>query len=236
MGRVFEGLGERVLIEEGEEETAFGALDAVEQDADAVSDGEAAAGVFADELAGGFAIEEAFAEVGEGGEGDEALDEEVLELDEEAVFGGADDEGVEFVADAVFHEAHFFPFDEFALGVVGVAFGFGGGLGDGGEVGGGEGGVFSGCRKVKGRSRFLHCVIALARGHSGRNDTRWVKSNRRSLRCVIALTRGHFGRDDPGSRFLHCVPALARVDSGRNDTFLLSRRNGGVLGCRFFFA
>jgi hypothetical protein len=86
MGRVFEGLGERILVNEGEQESAFGALDAVEQDADAVSDGEAAAGVFADELAGGFAIEEAFAEVGEGGEGDEALRTCIVDLESGAVY------------------------------------------------------------------------------------------------------------------------------------------------------
>jgi len=172
MGGVFEGLGERVLVNEGEQESAFGALDAVEQDADAVSDGEAAAGVFADELAGGFAIEEAFAEVGEGGERDEAFDEEVLKLDEEAVFGGADDEGVEFVADAVFHEAHFFPFDELALGVVGVAFGLGGGLGDGGEVGDGEGGVlfWGSRRRLKERGGLLDCVSGLAGVDTGGKD------------------------------------------------------------------
>ena len=79
--------------------------------------------------------------VAHGIEGDEAFDEEVSEFDEETVLGGVEDEGMEFFADAVLHEADFFPFHEFAFGFGGAALGLAGFRGDLCEFGFGDGGV-----------------------------------------------------------------------------------------------
>ena len=73
-------------------------------------------------------------------DGHEALDEEVGELDEEAVFGGVEHQRGELVADAVLHEANFLPLDQFALGFGGAALGLAGFFGDLGELGLGDGG------------------------------------------------------------------------------------------------
>ena len=82
--------------------------------------------------------------VGEGLDGDEALDEEVVELDEEAVLGAGEDGGLEVFADAVLHELDLLPLHQLALGVVGAALGLGGFEGDGGEFFGREVEVGSG--------------------------------------------------------------------------------------------
>ena len=90
-----------------------------------------------DDLAGIFAV--GVIVVAERVDGDKSLDEEVVEFDEESVFGGVEDHGVEVFADAVAHELDLLPFDEFAFGVGGAAFGLAGFLGDGGEFGFGDG-------------------------------------------------------------------------------------------------
>ena len=110
---------------------------------DALAEFEDAAGGLADDGAVGVAEDVAFLiserpRLRQGVDGDEAFDEEVVELDEEAVFGAGEDGGVEVLADAGLHELDFFPLHELALGFVGAAFGLGGFEGDGGEFGYGE--------------------------------------------------------------------------------------------------
>ena len=129
--------GRGTLIDQSKLQLALDAVDAVEDDADTVSKGIGFAGALADDLAGGFV--EGVAVVVHGVERDEALDEEVGEFDEDSVLGDADDESVEVFADAVGHELHLLPLDQFALGGVGAALGEAGvfglmvefGLGDG---------------------------------------------------------------------------------------------------------
>ena len=112
------------FVEEGELEAALGAVDAVEEDVDVLAHLEDAAVAGADD--GAVGVAEEVAVVLQGGDGDEAFDEEVVELDEEAVLGAGEDDGVEVLADAVLHEFDLFPLDELALGVVGSAFGLAG--------------------------------------------------------------------------------------------------------------
>ncbi len=83
-----------------------------------------------DDFAGVFAV--GVVVVAERVDGNESLDEEVVELDEEAVFGGVENHGVEVFADAVAHELDLLPLDEFAFGFGGAALGLAGFLGDGG--------------------------------------------------------------------------------------------------------
>ena len=116
---------------------AFLREDAVEDDLDAIACAEAAAGALADDfvrvLAPGVAVG------AQSVDGDEALDEEIGELDKEAEFGGVEDESGELVADAVLHEANFLPLDKLALGFGGAALGVAGFFGDLGEFGFGDG-------------------------------------------------------------------------------------------------
>ena len=104
-----------------------------------VAGAETAAGALAHDLMGVFAPGVAVA--AQGVDGDEALDEEVGKLDEEAVFGGVEDECGKFVADTVLHETNFLPFDQLALGVGGAALGDARFVGDLGEFGLGDGGL-----------------------------------------------------------------------------------------------
>ena len=112
------------LFEEGELEAALGAVDAIEQDVDVLADFEDSAVAGASD--GTVGVAEEVAVVLQGGDGDDAFDEEVVELDEEAVLGAGEDDAGEVLADAVLHEFDFFPLDELALGVVGSALGLGG--------------------------------------------------------------------------------------------------------------
>src|SRR5439155_5737624 len=88
--------------EEGELEAALLAVDTIEQDVDTLAHPEDAAVAGSYDLAVGVA--EDVAVVLQGGDGDQAFDEEVVELDEEAVLGAGEDDGVEVLADAVLHE------------------------------------------------------------------------------------------------------------------------------------
>ena len=112
--------------------------DAVEDHLDAVAGAEAAAGALAHDFVRVFAPGVAVA--AQGVDGDEALDEEIGELDEEAVFGGVEDKRGKLVADAVLHEADLLPLDQLALGFGGAALGLAGFVGDLGEFGLGDGG------------------------------------------------------------------------------------------------
>ena len=114
-------------------EFAFLRENAVEDDLDAIARAEAAAGALADDFMRVFAPGVAVG--AQSVDGHQALDEEIGELDEEAEFGGIEDEGRELVADAVLHEANFLPFDQFALGLGGAALGVAGFFGDLGEFG-----------------------------------------------------------------------------------------------------
>src|SRR5439155_2933362 len=58
--------------------------------------------------------------------GNQAFDEQLDELHEEAKFGNADDEGVELLPQAVAQETRFFPLDQFALSILRAALGLGG--------------------------------------------------------------------------------------------------------------
>src|ERR1019366_9757955 len=99
----FSGLGCFVhIFEYGELQLALVAIDAVEDDADWIADGEFAAGALAHDFANVLLISVLVA--GQAVDGDESFDEEIGEFDEEAVFGGGDDEGVEIFADATGHE------------------------------------------------------------------------------------------------------------------------------------
>ena len=69
----------------------------------------------------------------------QAFDEEVSEFDEEAVFGGIENERGELFADTILHEADFLPLDELAFGFGGAAFGLARLLGDLGKFGFGNG-------------------------------------------------------------------------------------------------
>src|ERR1700761_2385432 len=53
----------------------------------------------------------------------QTFDEEAIELDETAVFGDAQDHGIEIFAQATLHEFDFFPLDQLALRVTGASFG-----------------------------------------------------------------------------------------------------------------
>ncbi len=52
-----------------------------------------------------------------------ALDEHIVEFDEEAVLRAGEHHGRKVVADLVFHEAHLLPLDQLALSVGGAALG-----------------------------------------------------------------------------------------------------------------
>ena len=77
--------------------------------------------------------------VAQGVDGHEALDEQVGQLDKEAVLGRVEDKGGKLLADAVLHEANLLPLDQFALGLGGAALGLAGLFGDLGEFGFGDG-------------------------------------------------------------------------------------------------
>ena len=77
-------------------------------------------------------------------DGDEAFDKEIGELDKETEFSGVEDECGKLVADAVLHEANFFPLDQLTLGFGGAALGIAGFFGDLGELGLGNGRVDGG--------------------------------------------------------------------------------------------
>ena len=148
-----EGLraGERKLfLDQRELQLAFLGEDAVENHLDAVAGAETAAGALADDLVCVFAPGEAVA--AQGVDGDEALDEEIGELDEEAVFGGVEHQGGKLVADAVLHEANLLPLDQLALGLGGAALGLAGFFGDLGEFGLGDGRLMSEVRASLPRS------------------------------------------------------------------------------------
>ncbi len=70
---------------------------------------------------------------------DKAFDEEFGEFDEEAVFRGIENEGGEFFANSILHEADLLPFDKFPLGLSGAAFGLTGLFGDLSQFGFGYG-------------------------------------------------------------------------------------------------
>ncbi len=119
-------------------QAARGAVDAVEQNVHALAELKHLAGVRADDSPVGFAEEEVVdGAEGERGRkrlnGDEAFDEELVELDEEAVLGAGEDGRVEVLADAVLHELDLFPLHQLALGIVGAALGLRGLERDGGE-------------------------------------------------------------------------------------------------------
>ena len=114
--------------DEGELDFALDVVNAVGEDADTVSDGEDTARVLADDLAGVLAVGEVV--VFQGVNGNKALNKELGQFDEEAVFHDVDDEAVKIFSQAGFHELEFFPFHELALGFVGGALGLGGGVGD----------------------------------------------------------------------------------------------------------
>ena len=82
----------------------------------------------ADDLAGVYAI--GIVVVAQRVEGHEAFDEEIVELDEEAVFGRIENHRVEVFSDAITHELDFFPLDELAFGLCGAALGLAGLLGE----------------------------------------------------------------------------------------------------------
>jgi len=107
-------------------------IDAIDENADLVTEAEGAAGVLSDDFA--RVLVEGVAVVDQGCERDEAFDEEICEFDEEAELGHADDQAVEVFADSVLHEFGFLPFHQFALGLVGAPLGLTGFLGDGVKV------------------------------------------------------------------------------------------------------
>src|SRR2546423_12780371 len=91
-----------LIFQYGELQLAFFRVDAVEDDAHFVADGKLATGALADDLADVLMISVLVAR--QRVDRDQAFDEEVGQLDEDAVLGGADDEGVEILADALGHE------------------------------------------------------------------------------------------------------------------------------------
>src|ERR1043165_1424320 len=99
-----------LIFEYRELQFPFVRIDAVEDDAHLVADGELAAGALADDLADVLLISVLVAR--QRVDRNEAFDEEVGQLDEDAVLGGADDEGVEILADPLGHELHLFPVDQ----------------------------------------------------------------------------------------------------------------------------
>ena len=109
----------------------------VEKHVHTVADGELATGALADDLAG--VLMKHIAITGQRVNGDQAFDEQILQLDEESETGGADDERAEFLAHAVLHEFRFLPLHQFPLRVCCAAFGLGTFVGDGGELLGCEG-------------------------------------------------------------------------------------------------
>ena len=124
----FCGLGRLRFFDDRELDFLFDGIDAVDQHSQLLADAEDLARVLADDFARVLVV--GVAVVDERVERDQAFDEEVGEFDEEAELGDADDEAVEVFADAVLHELHFLPFHQFALGVVGAAFGLAGFFGD----------------------------------------------------------------------------------------------------------
>src|SRR5579864_6003509 len=82
-------------------------IDAIETHLQSVADGELTPRMRADDLARVLAVGVAI--VGKRIDGDQPLDEQVLQLDEQSVLGGADDQGIELIAHAVDHEFHFLP-------------------------------------------------------------------------------------------------------------------------------
>ena len=113
-------------------QAALDLVDAVEDDPQAIADREAAPTVVADDLAGVLAIGVDVVE--QAAEGNEPLDEEIGELDEEAVFGGVHHHRVEVFADAVLHELDLLPLHQLALGFGGTALVVATLFGDGAEV------------------------------------------------------------------------------------------------------
>ena len=120
--------GWRRFFQNCEVDLFFYGIDAVDDHAELLADAVDLARVLSDNLARVFV--KRVAVVDQRIERDEALDEEVGELDEESELSDAGDEAVEIFSDAVLHELHFLPFHELALGVVGAAFGMAGFFGD----------------------------------------------------------------------------------------------------------
>ncbi len=115
----------------------------------------------------------------------QTLDEHLFQFHEEAEFGHADDQSLELFADAVLHELHLLPFQQFAFGVGGHALGAAGTVGDFVQF------VFR-HRPAQRRSALDASLAALAFGPALRPGRRVLLGKRRRDAALAAFTQNGF--------------------------------------------
>src|SRR5258708_865580 len=103
-------------------------INAIDKHPDSLPDAVDLARVLADDFARALMVGVTI--VGQRIERDQALNEQIAQLDEETELGHAGNEAVEVLAHAVLHELYFLPRHQFALGVISASLGLTGLFGD----------------------------------------------------------------------------------------------------------